>query len=149
MSKVKSGDTVKVHFTGKLSDGSIFDSSQEEGPLEFTIGEETLIPAFEQALIGMKPGESKTITIACEDAYGPRDEELVFEVDRSEIPGDEVPKVGEELELVPDGVSEEEEDDEAIPCLIIDVNDEVVVLDANHPLADEDLTFEIELIEIL
>lgn len=141
MPQAKQGDTVKVHYTGKLDDGTVFDSSQERDPLEFTIGTGTIIPGFEQAVIGMAPGESKTEVIPTDRAYGPYLEEMVLQVERQQLPTDIDPEVGQQLQLQhPTG--------EVIPVVITDVSSSVVTLDANHPLAGEDLTFDIQLVAI-
>jgi peptidylprolyl isomerase len=141
MSEAKNGDTVKVHYTGKLEDGTVFDSSMNDEPLEFTIGEGDLIPGFEQAVIGMAPGESKIEKIMSDQAYGPRLDEMVMEVEREFMPPNFVPEVGQQLQV-------RQSDGEVIPVVIIDVSDASVTLDANHPLAGMDLIFEIELLEI-
>jgi peptidylprolyl isomerase len=141
MSQAKQGDTVKVHYTGKLDDGTVFDSSQEREPLEFTIGTGSIIPGFEQAVIGMSPGESKTEIIPNDRAYGPYLEEMVLQVERQQFPSDIEPEVGQQLQIQhPTG--------EVIPVIITEVSPSVVTLDANHPLAGEDLTFDIQLVAI-
>lgn len=143
MSKVKEGDTVKVHYTGKLSDeGSVFDSSREREPLEFTLGEGQLIPGFEKAVIGMEEGESTTISIPSDDAYGERREDLELEVSKSDLPDNVDPQVGMQLQM------QQQENGQAIPVQITAVEDDYVKLDANHPLAGKDLTFDIELVEL-
>lgn len=141
MSQAKQGDTVKVHYTGKLVDGTVFDSSLDDEPLEFTIGEGDLIPGFEQALIGMAPGESKTERIPAEQAYGPHIDEMVVEVDREYMPANFEPEIGQQMQV-------RQADGEIIPVIIVEVNDSSVTLDANHPLAGQDLIFEIQLLEI-
>lgn len=141
MAKAKQGDTVVVHYTGKISDGSIFDSSQGSEPLEFTIGEGEVIPGFENAVVGMSPGESKTITIPIDEAYGPYREEMVLEVDRSQMPPDWEPEIGQQLQI-------QQGPEQYIPVIVTDVSDSTVRLDANHPLAGEDLTFDIQLVQL-
>ena len=138
----ESGDTVKVNYTGKLVDGTVFDSSVERGPLEFTIGSGQLIPRFEEAVIGMRPGESKTITILAEEAYGPRYEELIFEIDRSQISDDGQLEVGSVVNFYSPLIGE-------MKAVVIAVSESTVTIDANHPLAGEDLVFDVELIEIV
>ncbi|MGQ9870586.1 FKBP-type peptidyl-prolyl cis-trans isomerase [Leptodesmis sp.] len=141
MPQAKQGDTVKVHYTGKLDDGTVFDSSQEREPLEFTIGTGSIIPGFEQAVIGMSPGESKTEVIPPDRAYGPYLEEMVLQIERQQLPTDLDPEVGQQLQLQhPTG--------EVIPVIITDVSSSTITLDANHPLAGEDLTFDIQLVAI-
>lgn len=140
--QAESGDTVKVHYAGKLVDGTVFDSSVERGPLEFTIGSGQLIARFEEAVIGMKPGESKTITISAEEAYGPRHEELVFEIDPSQISDDVQLEVGSVVNFYSPLIG-------GMKAVVIAVSESTVTVDANHPLAGEDLVFDIELIEIV
>ena len=138
----KSGDTVKVNYVGRLENGTIFDSSAGGDPLQFTIGAGDLLPDFEQAVIGMKVGETKTLEIPSDRAYGPRRDDLVHVMDRSELPSDITPEVGVMLELrQPDGT--------VFQVTIIEVSESTVTLDANYPLAGQDLTFDIKLIEIL
>lgn len=143
MPKVKDGDTVKVHYTGKLTeDGTVFDSSRDREPLEFTLGEGQLIPGFEEAVIGMEEGEDTTIDLASEDAYGERREDLELEVSKDDLPDNIEPEVGMQLQM------QQQENGQAIPVQITSVEDEFVKLDANHPLAGKDLTFDIEVVEL-
>lgn len=141
MAKAKNGDTVKVHYTGKLNDGSVFDSSQDREPLEFTLGEGQLIPGFEKAVEGMEVGDNTTVEIPSDEAYGERRDDLELEVAKNELPGDIDPEVGMQLQM------KQQESGQAIPVQITAVEDEKVKLDANHPLAGKDLTFDIELVE--
>ncbi|WP_299484893.1 peptidylprolyl isomerase [Acaryochloris sp. IP29b_bin.137] len=141
MAAAKVGDTVSIHYTGKLDDGSVFDSSLEREPLKFSIGGQQVIPGFEQAVIGMNPGDSKTEKIPCEQAYGPHHEDMVVTVLREQIPSDFELEVGQQLQIKnPEG--------QVIPVMVSDIVDDQVTLDGNHPLAGENLTFEIELISI-
>lgn len=141
MTTAKKGDKVKVHYTGRLDDGTVFDSSANSDPLEFTIGSGTIIPGFEQAVIGMTQGESKTEKISTENAYGPYMSEMVLTVDRQQIPADIEPEIGQQLQLQhPSGG--------IIPVVITEIAQETITLDANHPLAGENLTFDIQLVEI-
>ncbi len=142
MVQAKDGDTVKVHYTGKLKDGTVFDTSIDRDPLQFTIGEGEIIPGFEEAIIGMSPGESRIAEVPADKAYGPHYEEMVLEVDRDEFPEHLEPEVGQQLQVRP-------ADGRAIPVLVTDVSESSVTLDANHPLAREDLTFDILLVEIV
>ena len=142
MSEVKSGDTVRIHYTGTLADGSQFDSSSGRDPLEFTIGAGSVIPGFEQAIIGMAVGDSKSVTIACADAYGPHDAELIREVEREAIPDSIELAVG--LQLQAQGP-----DNNQLVLTVVEFDEETVRLDANHPLAGKDLTFALELVEIV
>lgn len=141
MAQAQRGDTVKVHYTGKLDDGTVFDSSIDREPLEFTLGQGGIIPGFEQAVLGMSTGESKTETIPSENAYGPYVEEMVLTVDRQQMPPEIEPQVGQQLHL-------QQPDGQMIPVMITDVSNSTVTLDANHPLAGENLTFDIQLVEI-
>lgn len=142
MSKVKDGDTVKVHYTGKLEDGSVFDSSVERDPLEITLGEGKLIPGFEKAVVGLEVGDKTTAAIESADAYGDRREDLEVTIERTQLPEDIEPEVGMQLQLnQPNG--------QPVPVQIIKVEDENIVIDANHPLAGKDLTFDIELVDIV
>jgi peptidylprolyl isomerase len=136
------GDTVRVHYTGKLSDGTIFDTSLGREPLEFTIGDGRLIPGFEKAVIGMTTGETKTVFIAPEDAYGPYLEELTADVDLSQFPPHIKPEVGLHLQI-------RQENGSFVDVVITKITGSTVTLDANHPLAGKELIFEIELLEIL
>jgi peptidylprolyl isomerase len=142
MAQAKIGDTVKVHYTGKFGDGMVFDTSIDDEPLEFRIGESQVIPGFEEAVAGMNPGESKTVNIPVEKAYGPHREDQVQVVDRKQLPADLKPEIGQQLEgRQPDG--------EIIVATVTDVTKSSVTLDANHPLAGKNLIFEIQLIEIV
>jgi FKBP-type peptidyl-prolyl cis-trans isomerase 2 len=141
MTQAKQGDTVKVHYTGTLSDGTTFDSSESQEPLRFTLGAGEVIPGFDQAVIGMSPGESKTATVSADEAYGPYDEDMVLEVDRGQFPSGIEPQVGQRLQVRQDG-------GEPFSVVVTGVSQESVTLDANHPLAGQDLTFQIELVEI-
>ncbi len=139
--KAKDGDTVKVDYTLTLEDGSVFDTSEGAEPLEFEIGAGQMIPGFEKAVIGMKSGESKKVTLKPEEAYGDRDEQLTAVVDRSELPAEMVPEVG--LLLQAQG-----EDGSISVVTITAVTDTTVTIDGNHPLAGKTLTFDIKLVEI-
>jgi len=149
MAQAKTGDKVKVHYTGRLESGEVFDSSEcreddcgcQSGPLEFTIGNGDVIPGFEQAIIGMAPGDSKTVLIPVDQAYGARVDEMVAEVPRGDIPADLNLEIGNQLEVT-------QEDGTTFPVLITEVTETTVTLDANHPLAGRDLTFDLRLVEI-
>jgi peptidylprolyl isomerase len=182
MAQAKTGDKVKVHYTGTLEDGSVFDTSEGSieqtndqscgcgskmdidegcgcgskmdidggcgcgshatGPMEFVIGAGQLIPKFEAAVIGLEPGQSVTITIPADDAYGQRAEEMVAVIERSEIPAEINPEPGHRMEVIL-------EDGSPLPVLVTEVTDTNITLDGNHPLAGRDLTFAIRLVEIL
>ncbi|MEM8485047.1 MAG: peptidylprolyl isomerase [Bacteroidota bacterium] len=142
MAAAKSGDTVLVHYRGELEDGSIFDQSTEDDPLQFTVGSGMLIPDFEAAVLDMEVGDAKTINIEAANAYGVVREDLIISVNRSEFPPHIDPQVGQQLQLTqPDG--------NPLVVKISEVSDEAVVLDANHVLAGKDLTFEIKLVDIV
>ncbi len=170
MAQAKTGDKVKVHYTGTLDDGSVFDTSEspieqpndhscgcgsKQGvdtgcgcdvdagdPMEFVIGGGQLIPKFEAAVIGLEPGQSVTVTISADDAYGQHAEALVAVIDRSEIPAEINPEPGHQMEVIL-------EDGSPLPVLVTEVTDATITLDGNHPLAGRDLTFAIRLVEIL
>ncbi len=142
MAKAKNGDTVKVHYTGKLEDGTVFDSSESREPLEFTIGQGKVIPGFEQAVVGMSPGDSKTEKVASDQAFGPYRDDLVVEIDRGKIPEGVDPKVGKRFRV-------QKTDGGVTEVLVAGITESKVTLDANHPLAQNDLVFDIQLLEIL
>jgi peptidylprolyl isomerase len=141
MPQAKLGDTVSVHYTGRLDDGTVFDSSEGGQPLEFALGGGDVIPGFEKALLGMSPGDSKTMTILSDDAYGPYFEERVVVIDRQQIPPELPVDIGAQLQIQQEGGM-------VIPVVITDMTETEVTLDANHPLAGEDLTFDIHLVAI-
>jgi len=142
MTQAKSGDTVRIHYTGKLTDGTQFDSSEGRDPLEFALGAGAIIPGLEQAIIGMAVGDANTVTIAAADAYGPRHPEAVQTVERSQIPDHVELSVGGQLQAqAPSG--------QQLLLTVIELTEETVTLDANHPLAGEDLVFNVELVAIV
>ena len=142
MSQAKSGDTVRIHYTGTLDDGTEFDSSAGREPLEFSLGGGQVIPGFDSAVTGMSVGDSKTVTIAPDDGYGPRHEQLVQQVPKSTLPEDIEPAVGMHLQSqTPDG--------QVMNLVVVEVAEESITLDANHPLSGQALTFAIELVEIV
>ncbi|MEP6261862.1 MAG: peptidylprolyl isomerase [Gillisia sp.] len=141
MSQVKQNDTVKVHYTGKLADGQVFDTSEGKEPIEFTLGEGQLIPGFENGLIDMKLNEKKTINIPVDQAYGQPREDLVQEIDKSQLPPEIAPEVGMGLvSKTPDG--------REMNLLVAEVKENSIVVDGNHPLAGKDLIFDLEVVEI-
>lgn len=164
MAQAKTGDKVKVHYTGTLEDGSVFDTSEQPDdhscgcggnkeaddgcgchggePMEFIIGGGQLIPKFEAAVIGLEPGESVTVSIPADAAYGQRVAEMVAVIQRSEIPADINPEPGHQMEVIL-------QDGSPLPVLVTEVTDTTITLDGNHPLAGRDLTFAIRLVEIL
>jgi peptidylprolyl isomerase/FKBP-type peptidyl-prolyl cis-trans isomerase SlpA len=141
VAKAKEGDTVRVHYTGKLEDGTVFDTSQDREPLSFTIGEQRVIPGFEDAVVGMEPGDSKTEELSPEKAYGEHREDMVMELERDQLPDNMDPKVGQQLQL-------RMQNGQEVPVVITELGEEAVTIDANHPLAGKSLVFEIELIGI-
>ncbi len=141
MAQAQQGDTVKIHYTGKLEDGSIFDSSEGRDPLEFTIGSGQVIPGFEEAVLGMAGGDKKEVTIPADKAYGQRNEEMIIQAPRDQVPADINPEVGQQLQMAgPEG--------ETVIVQVTEVTDSHITLDANPPLAGKDLTFAIELVSI-
>lgn len=142
MTAAKAGDSVKIHYTGKLADGTVFDSSGGREPLGFTIGSGEVIPGFDAAVTGMKVGEAKSVTIPMDQAYGPRNDQLIIEVPRDQVPPDIEPEVGQQLQMGgPNG--------ELVVVRVVGVDERMVVLDANPPLAGEELNFELELVAIV
>ena len=135
------GDTVRVHYTGTLEDGTTFDTSVGGEPLEFTLGAGQMIPGFEEAVYGLKIGESKTVTIPAEEAYGPHRDDLVIVVEWEQLPAGLDPEVGQQLQM-------QQTDGRTAVVIVTDVSETTITVDANHHLAGKDLTFEIELVEI-
>lgn len=142
MAQAKQGDIVQIHYTGRLENGTVFDTSRERHPLRFTIGKGQVIAGFDQAVIGMSVGESRTTTVPVEQAYGPRRDDLIVTMDRAQLPAGAIPKAGQRLELT-------QPDDKVILVTVDAVTDTTLIIDANHPLAGKALTFDIELIGIL
>jgi len=142
MAKARMGDTVKVHYEGRLDNGTVFASSIDGDPAEVTIGARMVIPAFEEAIIGMDPGDSKTVKICDKAAFGPRRGELVQTIDREGLAAGLQPEVGQRLQAV-------DAEGRSIHAIIRDISDQTVTIDANHPLAGQDLNFEIQLVEIV
>lgn len=141
MQQVKKGDTVKVHYHGKLTDGTTFDSSEGRSPLEFEVGGGMVIPGFDEGVTGMSVGEKKTVTIPADQAYGPRMEEMIMEFPRNRFPADMEPEEGMQLQM-------SNSQGQQFPVVVVGVKEDVVILDANHPLAGEILIFDLELVEI-
>ena len=140
MTEAKRGDNVKVHYTGKLADGTVFDSSDGGDPLEFAVGSGQVIQGFEEGVVGMKVGESKVVEIPVAKAYGERQDEMVIQAPIDQVPPDLKPELGMRLEM--GGAN-----GEILRVVIVEIADTHITLDANPPLAGEDLTFEIELVE--
>jgi peptidylprolyl isomerase/FKBP-type peptidyl-prolyl cis-trans isomerase SlpA len=141
VAEAKEGDEVQVHYTGKLEDGTVFDTSEDGEPLSFTIGEERVIPGFEEAVTGMEPGDSKTTEVDPEQAYGEHREDMVMEMEKDQIPSEVDPEVGQQLQL-------RLENGQTVPVLITALGEDTVTIDANHPLAGRKLIFEIEVVDV-
>jgi FKBP-type peptidyl-prolyl cis-trans isomerase 2 len=141
MQQVKAGDTVRVHYHGKLTDGTTFDSSSGREPLEFEVGSGSVIKGFDDGVLGMVVGDKKTLEIPFGDAYGPKDDNMIIEFPKANFPPDMIPEVGMQLNMTAGS-------GQVIPVTIVEVGDETVVLDANSPLAGEDLIFDVELVNI-
>ena len=137
---IENGKTVQVHYKGTLADGTVFDSSEGRDPLEFQTGVQSVIPGFEAAVVEMAVGETKTVTIACAEAYGESSEDMVGLVPRASLPEDIDPEVGMMLEM--------HTQDGSLPVRVVAVDEENITVDANHPLAGEDLTFELALVAV-
>ncbi|GAB4316653.1 MAG: peptidylprolyl isomerase [Candidatus Zixiibacteriota bacterium] len=141
MTQAQNGNKVQVHYKGRLEDGTVFDQSQPDQPLEFQLGAGQVIPGFDKAVQGMAAGDEKTVTIQCAEAYGDHREDLVMNVSRDRIPPDLNVEVGQRLQM-------ERNDGQKIPVTVTQLDDQSVTLDANHPLAGKDLTFDIKLVNI-
>jgi len=142
MARAQTGDTVRVHYTGRFEDGTVFDTSQDREPIEFTLGEHQVIPGFENAVTGMQAGETKTAQIPPEEAYGERREDLLIDVPRAEVPADIDPQIGQTLQVQGAG-------GQVFPVVVASVGEDTITLDANHPLAGRSLIFDIHLIDIV
>ena len=142
MAQAKHGDTVKIHYTGKLEDGTVFDTSTGRDPLQFNIGESQVIQGFEKGVTGMNLNELKTVTIPSDEAYGPHREEMVLNIPRDQFPPNIEPEIGQQLELG-------QENGQTTIAIVSQLSKSNVTLDANHPLAGETLIFDIQLIEIV
>lgn len=141
MAQVKEGDTVLVHYTGILDDGTVFDSSRNREPLRFTIGSGQIISGFEEALIGMSTGESKKVKILAENAYGLPRQDMIAVIEKKELPSHVTPQIGQRMEITqPDG--------QAFSVEVVSMTETTITLDANHPLAGKDLNFDITLVEV-
>ena len=141
MAQAKEGDRVSVHYTGRLEDGTVFDTSQGRDPLQFTVGAGQVIEGFSTAVLGMEVGESREQHIPVDQAYGPRREELLMEVSRDQFPEGMDPEVGQQLQVGLQG-------GQTVPVVVQEVGEESVTLDANHPLAGKPLVFDVKLVSI-
>jgi len=142
MAQAQPGDIVRVHYTGRFDDNSVFDTSEGREPLEFTIGEGQVIEGFDQAVIGLEPGQAVTVRIEPEDAYGIRREQLIFVIDRVELPPDLDPQLNQRFQMRNDAGQE-------LVVTVTDVSENNITFDGNHPLAGQALTFDIRLVEII
>ena len=142
MARARMGDRVKVHYTGTLADGAVFDTTRDAEPLEFTLGGKEVIPGFEEVVIGLEPGESRTTVVPAAGAYGPHREDMVAHVERARFPGKPDFKVGQQLQI-------KHKDGQTLVAAVVGITDSTVTLDANHPLAGKDLTYSITLVSIL
>ncbi len=142
MSVATKGNAVKVHYTGKLQNGTVFDSSANREPLEFTLGDGNMIKGFDKAVEGMEIGQEKSVTIPCGEAYGEKREDMMLEIPKAQVPEHITPEIGMELSL-------QNQAGQPVPVKVAAVDDEKIILDANHPLAGEDLLFDITLVEIV
>ncbi|QDH79634.1 peptidylprolyl isomerase [Echinicola soli] len=141
MSVATKGSTVKVHYTGKLKDGTVFDSSENREPLQFTLGDGNMIKGFDTAVSGMEVGQDKSITIPCAEAYGDKRDDMMIDVPAEQVPADIKPEVGMDLSI-------QNQQGQPVPVKVIHVDEQKITLDANHPLAGEDLVFDIKLVEV-
>jgi FKBP-type peptidyl-prolyl cis-trans isomerase 2 len=141
MSQAQKGNVVKIKFTGKLADGNVFANTNEGEPLEFKLGDGAIIPGIENAVEGMNVGESKSVTISPEDAYGPRREELVEEVGKDKFPEGVEPQVGQKFEVP-------QQQGQPVVVTVVETSDNTVTLDGNHPLAGKELSFDLELVDV-
>lgn len=141
MSEVKKGDKIKVHYTGKLNSGEVFDSSVGSAPLEFEVGSGMMIAGFDTAVHGMKLGDKKVAEIPAAEAYGEKNDEMIVEINRSQLPADLTPEVGQQLGM-------QQPNGQSVPVIVTEVKEDSITIDANHALAGKDLIFEIELVEI-
>lgn len=141
MALATKGNTVKVHYTGKLNDGTIFDSSEDREPMEFVVGDGNMIKGFDNAVQGMQVGEDKSVLIPSEEAYGDKREDMMVDVPIDQVPADIKPEVGMDLSI-------QNQDGQPMPVKVVQVDAEKITLDANHPLAGQDLTFQIKIVEI-
>jgi peptidylprolyl isomerase len=141
MTEAKQGDTVKVHYQGTLTDGTVFDSTHEQEPLEFTIGEGKIIPGFEESIVGMEEGQTKDVSVTPDQAYGDYNENGVVNFPRENLPEDINPELGMTLQMTTP-------EEQTVYVTVTEIEDETITLDANHPLAGKDLHFQIELLEV-
>ncbi len=141
MEFAKNGDVVRLNYKGTFADGTVFDSSENHGPIQFIVGKGMVISGFEDAVVGMKPGDSKTIEISSENAYGPHRDELVLEIPKDKLPEGLEPEIGQRIQF--------SKDDQTFELQVMAMGEANVTFDGNHPLAGKDLIFEIELLEIV
>ncbi|NOZ12183.1 MAG: peptidylprolyl isomerase [Acidobacteria bacterium] len=142
VTSVKAGDTVRVHYTGTLDNGEVFDSSRDRDPLEFKVGGGMVIPGFDKAVLGLKAGDSTSVKLPPEEAYGEIRKELIMPMQKSQVPEDIVPEVGMQVML-------QAQNGQQVPATITEINENTIILDANAPLAGKTLNFDIEVVEIV
>lgn len=142
MSTAQQGNTVKVHYTGKLTDGTVFDSSyQRNEPIEFTLGQKNMIAGFEQAVEGMAEGDTKTAEIPASQAYGEKQDDMIMQIPKTDVPDSIEPEVGQQLAM-------QDNNGQQVPVTVTEVSEDTITLDANHPLAGKDLIFDLEVVQI-
>lgn len=141
MSVASKGNSVKVHYTGKLEDGTVFDSSANREPLQFTLGDGNMIKGFDSAVHGMSVGDEKSVTIPCGEAYGEKRDDMLLDIPLNQVPAHIKPEIGMELSL-------QNQAGQPVPVKVTHIDEEKITLDANHPLAGKDLIFDITLVEI-
>ncbi len=141
MGKAKQGDTVAIHYTGRLEDGTVFDTSRDRDPLELTLGSGQVIPGFEKAVEGMAEGDTKTEKIPSEEAYGPRRDDMVLSLPKEQLPEHLDPAVGQQLQM-------QSQEGQVFEVTVVGLDEEKIEIDANHPLAGKDLTFDLELVKV-
>lgn len=141
MTQAQTGDHVRVHYTGKLDDGTVFATTEDAEPMEFTLGTNDVLPAIEEAVAGMAPGERKTVRLSSEDAFGPWREDLIHEIPRESLPEDMDVEAGQHLWVDQPGT-------QPVIVSVLDVSESTVTIDANHPLAGEDLTLDLQLVDV-
>lgn len=142
MKKVQEGDEIRVHYTGKLEDGTVFDTSKEREPLQFKVGSGMMIKGFDEAVRGMEVGESKTAKLSSEEAYGERNDQMIVTLTKDKFPENIKPEVGQQLSM-------QSQEGQPIPVVVTNIENDEVTLDANHPLAGKDLVFEIEVVDVV
>lgn len=142
MTRVKEGDTVTINYTARLEDDTVFESTLGQQPIDFVVGHGQILKGFEQAVIGMSPGESKSVKLMADDAYGPRRDDLVIALDRSKVGFEIEPEIGQKVNI-------SQQNQRSIPAVVADVTDSAIIVDANHPLAGKSVKFDISVLEVV